>query len=73
MLTESELYSPVYDLPREWMKKKRNRGMSWEEIAFHPVSYSILEFLKRHEEEDEWPALDAEMWQALAKNQEEWE
>lgn len=70
---ENDLNSPLYDSPRQWMKRKHNRGMSWDEIACHPVSSPLPEFLKTREEEDEWPSMTESMWKTLADNLKEWE
>lgn len=73
MPNDNDLNSPRFDSPRQWMKKKRNRGMSWDEIATHPVSIPLSEFLETRVEDDEWPEMDEAMWVALVKNLEEWE
>ena len=73
MQNENDLNSPRYDSPRLWMKKKHNRGMTWDELATNPVAKPLAEFLKEREEEDEWPQMTAVMWEALVRNLEEWE
>ena len=73
MLNENDLNSPRFDSPRQWMKKKHNKGMTWGDIASNPVPSPLSVFLKTREEEDEWPQMTEDMWVALVKNLEEWE
>ena len=69
----NDLNSPRYDSPRQWMKKMHNRGMTWTDIAFNPVSRPLSDFLKNREEEDGWPQMTEAIWEDLVRNLEEWE
>ncbi len=73
MQNEYDLNSPRFDYPRQWMKRKHDRGMAWNDIASNPVTYPLLDFLKNRVEEDNWPQMTEAMWVALVRNLEEWE
>ena len=73
MSTDKDLNSPRFDSPRQWLKKKRDKGVSWDELASHPVTIPLSDFLKQRIEEDDWPEITESMWVDLVKNLEEWE
>ncbi len=73
MSTDKDLNSPRFDSPRQWLKKKRDKGLSWDELATHPVAIPLSDFLKQRIEEDDWPEINETMWADLVKNLEEWE
>ncbi len=59
--------STAYDLPKEWIQKRFRRGKTREEIllAFKETEEELLDFLRRHVEEEDWPPLTVEDWTAL--------
>lgn len=74
MPSPTDLNSPVYDLPRQWIKRNRGTGMSWNDIISNPGMGSLQEFLDTYHELDRnWPEMDPPTWEALAKHMEEWE
>lgn len=71
-MNPSDLVSLKYGEPRKWITNKHESGgKSWEEIATQPTSAPLDVFLATREEEDGWPAMDAETWKELVRQQEE--
>ena len=72
-MSRSDLVSLKYDDARKWITRKHKNGKSWEEIASHPTSSPLEDFLSTREEEDGWPKMSPETWRELVKQQEEME
>ena len=72
-MSRSDLVSLKYDDARKWITRKHKNGKSWEEIASHPTSSPLGDFLSTREEEDGWPKMSPETWRELVKQQEEME
>lgn len=49
-----------YDLPRNWIKRKRQKNESWEYIE--DITDSIPDFFERRIEEDDWPSNSKDIW-----------
>ena len=57
-----------YDECRTWIKKKRNKGMSWDALllAGKRSEKELGEFLKNKVDEDDWPSsVNVEFWKQL--------
>lgn len=67
--------SPVYDDPRRWIQKKRDKGAEWDTIrlAGKEDVLSLSAFLKKRVLEDDWPAFSTEEWMELVSENEEYE
>lgn len=62
---------PVYDQPRAWIKKSRERGISWEEILLarkHDIA-GLLSFLEDQVDVNFWPDLSVDDWKAIVNLQ----
>ena len=62
---------PVYDQPRAWIKKSRERGISWEEILLarkHDIA-GLLSFLEDQVDMNFWPDLSVDDWKAIVNLQ----
>ena len=63
-----------YDECRSWIKKKRNRGMSWDALllAGKGSEVELGEFLANKIDEDDWPiSVNVDFWKQLVHAMEE--
>ena len=61
----SKLYEVIFDQRKMWVKKKRNKGVSWGELRYacKKDDVGLNGFLKAKKEDDDWPEeLDADLW-----------
>lgn len=68
------VFSTELDDCRRWIKKKREKNISWEELklACKKDENGLSSFLKMRKEEDEWPEeLDNNLWKELVSNMED--
>lgn len=64
----SKLYDVIFDQCKTWVKKKRNKGVSWEELRYACKNNEagLNDFLEAKKEDDDWPEeLDADLWKEL--------
>ena len=64
----SKLYDVIFDQCKTWVKKKRNKGVSWEELKYACKNNEkgLNDFLEARKEDDDWPEeLDAILWKEL--------
>ena len=69
----NDLNSPRFDLPRQWMKRRRDKGVDWDVIATNPAGMPLPEFLESQVMINDWPEMDVSTWKALVMQLEEWE
>ena len=63
-----------YDLCRTWIKRKRNKGNTWESIYFAGKNseQELKQFLKGQIEDNDWPEeVNVDLWKQLVKAMEE--
>ena len=67
----ADLSMITYDPPRKWITTSRERGLSWEEIAFaRQGNFSgLLSFLETQSEINFWPEMSISDWQQLVQSQ----
>jgi hypothetical protein len=68
------LTSIEYDDCRKWIKRKRNKNISWENLQFACKldRGSLEDFLKNKIEEDDWPEqMNVELWVQLVAEMQE--
>lgn len=67
--------SPSFDDCRRWIQKKRERGISWEDLqlACKQSEGRLLEFLSTRREEDDWPVMSVAEWKSLVNEIAEYE
>ena len=67
--------SPIFDDPRRWMQRKREKGVSWDvlRLACKNDLQQLTTFLKVRTDEDDWPVLSADQWMDLVSENEEYE
>lgn len=53
----SKLYDVIFDQCKTWVKKKRNKGVSWEELKYACKNNEkgLNDFLEARKEDDDWP------------------
>lgn len=67
--------SPVYDLCKKWIQRKRGNDVPWDVIrmAGKQTDTELDFFLFNHSEEDDWPRLTVDEWKALVDENEAYE
>ena len=67
--------SPIYDDPKKWIQKKRDKDIPWASIRLAcKADMTLLStFLKGRVEEDDWPPFSVEDWFELVSENEEYE
>ena len=67
--------SPVYDDPRAWIQKRREKHDSWDDLRLGCKGSveKLIAFLHYRVEEDGWPIFTVEDWIALVNEIEEYE
>lgn len=67
----ADLSMITYDPPRKWITTSRERGLSWDEIAFaRQGNFSgLLSFLETQSEINFWPEMSISDWQQLVQSQ----
>ena len=63
-----------YDACRQWIKRKRNKGNTWESICFacKKSEQELKQFLTDRIEEDDWPEkINVDLWKQLVEAMEE--
>lgn len=62
-----ELSLPIYDDPRRWIKRSRERALEWDVIYLAKKNNEIelVEFLKEQEDINFWPSMTSEDWKRL--------
>ena len=64
----SKLYDVIFDQCKTWVKKKRSKGVSWEELKYACKNNEegLNDFLEARKEDDDWPEeLDTILWKEL--------
>ena len=59
-----------YDACRTWIKRKRNKGNTWESISFagKESEQELKQFLKTRIEDDDWPEeVNVDLWKQLVE------
>lgn len=69
----SRLNDTKYDRTKGWIKDRRNRQRSWEDIRFamKKNEAGLISFLENRVEEDDWPEITVEEWYCLVELQKE--
>ena len=69
----SRLNDTKYDRTKGWIKDRRNRQRSWEDIRFamKKNETGLISFLENRVEEDDWPEITVEEWYCLVELQKE--
>ncbi|MBR3431341.1 MAG: Z1 domain-containing protein [Clostridia bacterium] len=67
--------SPVYDEPRRWIERKREKKVSWEKIrnGGKESADDLREMLASNHEMNDWPVISIPEWLELAEQMEEYE
>ena len=64
----SLLTSVEFDDCRRWIKKKRNKGNTWDSLLFagKATEQALENFLNNKKDEDDWPpTMSVELWKKL--------
>ena len=66
-----DVSKPLYDQPRDWVKKSRIRGIAWEAIMLARKSNDeeLQDFLDAQVGMSFWPELSVEDWKTIVKQQ----
>ena len=66
-----DLTLPMYDDPREWIRKTRDLGTEWDQIRLAKKSDddSLKVFLDMQVDANYWPEMTIEEWKALVELQ----
>ena len=67
----SVLYGVEYDQCKVWVKKKRTKGVSWEELRYacKADEQGLTQFLNQRKEDDDWPEeLSSDLWEQLIQD-----
>ena len=70
----SLLTSVEFDDCRRWIKKKRNKGNTWDSLLFagKATEQALENFLNNKKDEDDWPpTMSVELWKKLVLEMEE--
>lgn len=67
----SNLAQIIYDEPRRWIRKMRERGIAWSEIEYgRRIDYAGLQaFLEEQMDINFWPEMNIADWQQLVQSQ----